>query len=155
MGCMNCPAETVVAKGRCNACYLYHKRHGKDRPGTLRKLNTKRICTNCMQAKVRHKDLCVACHQYRLTTGKDRPRKLYQRREFCKVCGIPRSQVDDLSKGRCPPCAAYWRRTGTSRPRKLWMSQTGYCECGNPAVHIEILVATERYDLCTICYDNL
>ena len=158
--CHNCGEASAEAQrwfvGRlCNGCYLYRKRHGVDRPeGVRRRHVEKGTCENCQRAPVRYRKLCSACYAYCVKNGRQRPRRLYARRQSCKNCGIPRSAVRHLEKGRCPNCASYRRRTGKERPAEVHGARYGYCECGEVVKCVGVVLSGELYDLCEGCFGD-
>lgn len=150
--CRNCHCQGTYAKGRCHACWIYHKRTQSERPQRLwnRDLGVyekdkPHWCRNCTSPSVVARRRCGACNQYYKKHGKERPRHLWDSEMGCINCGIPLASLPRRSygiyqrrrqnKGRCQACHSYRRKYGRERPRHLWgVGPHGWCECGWPAV---------------------
>lgn len=150
--CSNCQCQGTYAKGRCHACWIYHKRTLSERPRRLwnRALGVyekdkPRWCCNCTSLRLVANLRCGACNQYYKKHGKERPRHLWDREMRCRNCAIPLAALPRRSygiyrrrrqkKGYCQACDSYQRKYGRKRPQRLWgIGPLGWCECGWPAV---------------------
>jgi hypothetical protein len=65
----------TLARGRCNTCYVYWRRHGVERPQGPR---PRRPCQTCGQLVQQfHRGRCNACYQYWYRHGVERPPALW------------------------------------------------------------------------------
>jgi hypothetical protein len=121
--CANCgQPRPHMARGRCNTCYVYFRRNGRDRPpeGCARRANAG-PSKNCGRpASSSYRGYCRACHMYWWKHGTDRPPQGFAYREHagpCKNCGQP---APSDRRGYCRPYHRYQGRYGVERPARLW-----------------------------------
>jgi hypothetical protein len=121
--CVNCgrPAPPFKRE-RCNACYLYQYRHGRERPlppprpGRRAPARPCRICGELVRYQVHGR--CARCHAYWKDRQQERPRSIRgghaRPLHPCPRCGaLGREWIG----GHCPTCyrhilaedAARWR----------------------------------------------
>lgn len=97
----HCRSQDIRARGRCQACYVFLRRHGRDAtPDDMREYrrHAKRRCRNCGEALVFARGRCQRCYQFWLRTGLERSHK-----GQCRNCGKRRT----YRRGRCRSCYAY------------------------------------------------
>lgn len=105
-----CERQDIRARGRCQACYVFLRRHGRDvQPEEMRSRRPERPCGHCGQRPIRARGRCRICYQYWLRTGRERP--LHRRDGLCAICGERRVFRQD----RCRTCYAYRRQYGKDR----------------------------------------
>jgi hypothetical protein len=106
-----CNRTYVIARGRCQACYVFYKKHGRDprreEMVLARRWKRRRLCRNCGRRPVRTRGRCSACYNYLLRTGRERPARLYQPRprrdpNLCSIC----QQRPVYRRGHCRSCHA-------------------------------------------------
>lgn len=109
----HCQRWDIRARGRCQACYVFLRRHGRDAtPADMRKSRRhgKRRCHNCDEALEFARGRCQRCYQYWLRTGRERPCK--GQTGQCLNCGKRRI----YRLGRCRSCYGYLRVHHKDRP---------------------------------------
>lgn len=112
-----CDRRDIRARGRCQACYVFLRRHGRDvRREEMRSFRRREVaCHNCRRRPARAYGRCHTCYQYWRRTGRERPiTTTVRRREdgLCGVCGDRRVYRQD----RCRSCYAYRQQHGRDRP---------------------------------------
>lgn len=111
-----CRRRDIRARGRCQACYVFLRRHGRDvRREEMRPARRQEVpCDNCRRRPVRAQGRCRTCYQYWRRTGRERPvTPLIEAQEdgLCGVCGQRRV----YRQHRCRSCYAYLQKHGKDR----------------------------------------
>lgn len=112
----HCRRREIRARGRCQACYVFLRRHGRDAtPSEMRPQRrrvSKKRCMTCRQRPVYARKRCRRCYQYWMRTGRERLVEGQKGRGgLCLNCG--KRPVYQL--GRCRSCHAYLRMYGKDR----------------------------------------
>jgi len=163
--CTHCHSGEIYGRDRCQACFQYLYRTGRDRP--LRRCpeghwttrpnhcnvchDPRPLCKNCGGKIARVRGRCLACAKYLNRHGKERPKYNYNPRSHCRnpSCRYPiRRGAPNARGGYCQACYQYRRMRGYDRPQRL-TGGNKWCECGNKATH---KIKTEDY--CKICFNN-
>ena len=110
----HCERRDIRALGRCQACYVYLKRHGRDAtPAEMHARGSERLCQNCRERPARARGRCQRCYQYWLRTGTERPSAGQRRSDgMCLNCG----QQPAYRFGRCRSCYGYLSLYHKDRP---------------------------------------
>lgn len=159
--CSNCDSTKLYAMTRCNRCYWYWRKYGKERdPNVIVKpKRTVKPCCNPNCNKLAKRGIrCDACFnhlkKYGVERSKEQCEKIYYRRTFlnkqgCKICG------DKNVRGymRCNVCLSYYNKYGKDRARHLWDKDATCLTCGIP---LKALPSKEkRKGWCRRCYTHL
>ena len=108
-GCANahCQRRDIRARGRCQACYVFVRRHGRDAtPDEMRSLRRRQeqSCQNCGERPIRVRGRCQRCYQFFMRTGRERPAAHALLHDgMCVVCG----RRPPYRQGRCRSCYGY------------------------------------------------
>ena len=75
--CRNCKQNTELFRGLCQACYVYKRQHGKNRPMRL----FREECSNChvpLNGYKPRQGRCKRCQMYFNEFGKERPAHVWK-----------------------------------------------------------------------------
>ena len=102
----HCSRRKIYARGRCQACYVFLHRHGRDAtPADMRsRRQAPERCQNCRERTVYARSRCKRCYQFRLRTGRERPSTGQKSTDgLCRNCG----RRPPYRLGRCRGCYGY------------------------------------------------
>lgn len=102
----HCRRRAIHARGRCQACFSFLKRHGRDiTRGEMRARRAVRgQCKNCHGRPLYARGRCKRCYQYQRRTGRERVTAGQKSEDgLCRNCG----QRPPYRLGRCRSCYAY------------------------------------------------
>jgi hypothetical protein len=106
----DCERQDIRALGRCQACYVFFRRHGRDaRASEMRRRRREQPCRICGEQPMRSRGRCRACYAYWLRTGRERYGQ--QGKSLCRVC----QQRPVYRERRCRSCYGFWRSRGRDR----------------------------------------
>jgi len=111
----HCQRHLIHARGRCQACYVYLRRHGRDAtpPEMGRRGGGREKCHNCRDGLVYARNRCQRCYQYWRRNGSERPSTGQKSRDgLCVNCG----RRPPYRFGRCRSCYAYLNLHHKDRP---------------------------------------
>lgn len=112
----HCRRRGIRARGRCQACYVFLRRHGRDAtPAEMRSQRRKaeKRCRNCNERPRYARNRCQRCYQYWMRTGRERPSKGQKAGDgLCLICG----RRPPYRFGRCRSCYAYLSVHRKDRP---------------------------------------
>lgn len=105
----HCQRKNIRAYSRCQPCYRYFRRHGRDitsaEMSPLRRRSEER-CRNCNKRPRYARNRCRRCYQFWLRTGRERPSEGQKGKDgLCRNCGLR----PPYRSGRCRSCYAYLR----------------------------------------------
>ena len=143
--CCNChhPARRLT-RGRCDTCYGYLMRHGRERPAHL----WQTCCSDCGRSPVHALGFCNTCYSYRRKhNGQGRPLHMREFHSQCKnpACRKPITRESNVARrGYCIACYHYRRRNGRQRPPELAGGPGPWCDCGRRATRRLIVGPREK-----------
>lgn len=111
----HCQRQDIRTRGRCQACYAFLYRHGRDiRPEEMGdRYRTDEPCQNCKERPIRARDRCHRCYKYWMRTGRERPSANQARANgLCANCG----RRPPYRQGRCRSCYAYLQQHQEDKP---------------------------------------
>ncbi len=103
----HCTRHKIHAANRCQACYSFLRRHGRDATPADMVMRKKEEgnCCNCGAVLVYARARCKRCYQYRLRTGRERLVERTVGKGLCLNCG----ERPRYRRGRCRSCFGYLR----------------------------------------------
>lgn len=111
----HCQRSDIRSRGRCQACYLFLYRNGRDaRPEEMQnRSHLAKICKNCKERPIRARGRCYRCYKYWWRTGLEHPAGNQAGASgLCANCGRRRAYRQD----RCRSCFAYLQVRKEERP---------------------------------------
>lgn len=111
----HCQRRDIRARGRCQACYVFLRRNGRDaKPQEMNaRHRVEKPCHNCKERPIRARGRCQRCYEFWIRTGRERPSANQVRADgTCANCR--RRQPYRL--GRCRSCYAYLKLHGKDNP---------------------------------------
>lgn len=105
-----CDRRDIRALGRCQACYVFLRRHGRDAQASeMRRRRREQPCCICGEKPARSRGRCRTCYAYWLRTGRER--YVGRDKKLCRICQARPVYQEE----RCRSCYGFWRSRGRDR----------------------------------------